>query len=269
MRKLGRGLAATALGIPLTIAPVAVPAAQTVHLVDASGLPGLPGLLDGSGLGIGPILGGNGQPNATPATDAQSVGVVLIALTAVSSGTFLVAVVSPFASAAVTGLVTSSVAVLVTWVTLGAKTFRFHEEAEAHRDIGSRLWDVRESYVSLIADLMSGEVTDASARARRDELQAATREVHSSAPRTTQKAYDRAKKGLKDNGIVVPMATTNLFSDPVFKDGAFTSNNAKIRAYAIQKTMRKASGPIRAASGVPRMSTMVSARPMVPAKIGV
>ena len=34
------------------------------------------------------------------------------------------------------------------------------------------------------------------------------------------------------------MATTNLFSDPVFKDGAFTSNNAQIRAYAIQKTMR-------------------------------
>ncbi len=46
------------------------------------------------------------------------------------------------------------------------------------------------------------------------------------------------KKGLKDNGLVAPMATTNLFSDPVFKDGAFTSNNAKIRAYAIQKTMR-------------------------------
>ena len=46
------------------------------------------------------------------------------------------------------------------------------------------------------------------------------------------------KKGLKDNGLVVPMATTNLFSDAVFKDGAFTSNNAKIRAYAIQKTMR-------------------------------
>jgi len=46
------------------------------------------------------------------------------------------------------------------------------------------------------------------------------------------------KRALKDNGLVVPMATTNLFSDPVFKDGAFTSNNAAIRAYAIQKTMR-------------------------------
>ncbi len=46
------------------------------------------------------------------------------------------------------------------------------------------------------------------------------------------------KKALKNNGLVVPMATTNLFGDPVFKDGAFTSNNAKVRAYAIQKTMR-------------------------------
>lgn len=46
------------------------------------------------------------------------------------------------------------------------------------------------------------------------------------------------KKAMKDNGLVCPMATTNLFGDAVFKDGAFTSNNAKIRAYAIQKTMR-------------------------------
>src|SRR4051812_13436379 len=46
------------------------------------------------------------------------------------------------------------------------------------------------------------------------------------------------KKALRDNGLVVPMATTNLFSDAAFKDGAFTSNNARIRAYAIQKTMR-------------------------------
>ncbi len=46
------------------------------------------------------------------------------------------------------------------------------------------------------------------------------------------------KRALKDNGLVVSMATVNLFADPVFRDGAFTSNNAKIRAYAIQKTMR-------------------------------
>jgi xylose isomerase len=45
------------------------------------------------------------------------------------------------------------------------------------------------------------------------------------------------RKALDDTGLVVPMATTNLFFDPVFKDGAFTSNDPKVRAYAIQKTL--------------------------------
>src|ERR671924_1925667 len=45
------------------------------------------------------------------------------------------------------------------------------------------------------------------------------------------------KQALSDTGMRVPMATTNLFSDPVFKDGAFTSNDARVRAYALQKTM--------------------------------
>src|SRR3989442_1630728 len=40
------------------------------------------------------------------------------------------------------------------------------------------------------------------------------------------------------HGIVVPMATVNLFFDPVFRDGAFTANDAHVRAYALQKTMR-------------------------------
>jgi len=45
------------------------------------------------------------------------------------------------------------------------------------------------------------------------------------------------RKALKDTGLVVPMATTNLFHHPAFKDGAFTSNDPKVRAYAIQKTL--------------------------------
>jgi xylose isomerase len=45
------------------------------------------------------------------------------------------------------------------------------------------------------------------------------------------------KRVLADNGMCVPMATTNLFGDPVFRDGAFTSNDAKVRRYALQKTM--------------------------------
>jgi xylose isomerase len=46
------------------------------------------------------------------------------------------------------------------------------------------------------------------------------------------------RKALADSALRVPMATTNLFGDPIFRDGAFTSNDAKVRRYALQKTMR-------------------------------
>ncbi|MGI9180904.1 MAG: xylose isomerase [Longimicrobiaceae bacterium] len=46
------------------------------------------------------------------------------------------------------------------------------------------------------------------------------------------------RAALEETGMKVPMATTNLFSDPAFRDGAFTSNDPRVRAYALQKTMR-------------------------------
>ena len=45
------------------------------------------------------------------------------------------------------------------------------------------------------------------------------------------------KRALAETGLVVPMATTNLFSDPAFRDGAFTNHDPRVRAYALQKTM--------------------------------
>jgi xylose isomerase len=46
------------------------------------------------------------------------------------------------------------------------------------------------------------------------------------------------RKTLDETGLVVAMATTNLFAHPVFKDGAFTSNDRAVRRFAIAKTMR-------------------------------
>ncbi|MBS1793196.1 MAG: xylose isomerase [Acidobacteria bacterium] len=46
------------------------------------------------------------------------------------------------------------------------------------------------------------------------------------------------KEACADHDIKVPMATVNLFYEPVFRDGAFTANDARVRAYAVQKTMR-------------------------------
>jgi xylose isomerase len=48
----------------------------------------------------------------------------------------------------------------------------------------------------------------------------------------------RFRHTLDETGTVVSMVTTNLFGHPVFKDGAFTSNDRAVRRYAIAKTMR-------------------------------
>ena len=56
-------------------------------------------------------------------------------------------------------------------------------------------------------------------------------------PSEREQILKEFKKALADTGLCVPMATTNLFYDPIFKDGAFTSNDPKVRAYALQKTM--------------------------------
>lgn len=48
----------------------------------------------------------------------------------------------------------------------------------------------------------------------------------------------RFRQALEATGLAVPMATTNLFTHPVFKDGAFTANDRDVRRYALRKTMR-------------------------------
>src|SRR6266446_41196 len=57
-------------------------------------------------------------------------------------------------------------------------------------------------------------------------------------PEERKRIVSEFKQALDDHGMKVPMATTNLFYDPVFKDGAFTSNDPGVRLYSLQKTMR-------------------------------
>lgn len=49
---------------------------------------------------------------------------------------------------------------------------------------------------------------------------------------------DRFKGALAETGITVEMVTTNTFSHPIFKDGAFTSNDRRVRRYALRKILR-------------------------------
>ena len=48
----------------------------------------------------------------------------------------------------------------------------------------------------------------------------------------------RVREALAATGLGVPMLTTNLFSHPVFRDGAFTSNDRDVRRFALRKALR-------------------------------
>ncbi|GAB3285150.1 xylose isomerase [Kineosporia babensis] len=53
-----------------------------------------------------------------------------------------------------------------------------------------------------------------------------------------EKILERFKGALAETGITVEMLTTNTFSHPIFKDGAFTSNDRRVRRYGLRKVIR-------------------------------
>lgn len=120
-----------------------------------------------------------------------------IALTAISSTTFVVSLVGLANGQQWAPLVTSFIALAVTAMNLGNQDFRPGEEMQQHRDTAAKVWDVRESYLSLIVDLQSG------ACSVREESRDATScgryfAILGDAPRTTPKAYEAAQDGLKN-----------------------------------------------------------------------
>src|SRR5262245_8597184 len=52
-------------------------------------------------------------------------------------------------------------------------------------------------------------------------------------PADRDKIVGDFKKALKETGLVVPMATTNLFTHAAFNEGALTDNAPTVRAYAL------------------------------------
>ncbi len=71
------------------------------------------------------------------------------------------------------------------------------QQAEQHKKTATELWNIRESYLSILTDLQAVEVDIDLVRKKRDELQNELTGIYSSAPRTTPKAYKHASQGLK------------------------------------------------------------------------
>jgi len=60
---------------------------------------------------------------------------------------------------------------------------------------------------------------------------------HGSTPSERETILKRFRTALDETGMRVPMATTNLFSLPIFKEGAFTANDPQVRRFAVRKTL--------------------------------
>lgn len=71
--------------------------------------------------------------------------------------------------------------------------------AQRHRDTAADIWPIRESYLSLLADIVGGQAIPASSLERRDELQASLAAIYKGAPHTDCTAYGEAQAALQQN----------------------------------------------------------------------
>lgn len=98
---------------------------------------------------------------------------------------------------------TTALAAITSTILLGINAYTKQTDlgaiSQKHSQSASRLWDVRESYISLLADLRAKSIAIDKAREVRDRLQKTLLEIYQSAPRTTSKAYSLAQGALKNN----------------------------------------------------------------------
>lgn len=127
----------------------------------------------------------------------QWIKIAQIILSAITTGGLLTALLGKpevsYAATVVSALVSTILLVLTAYM----KDVDPGQQAEKHKKTASELWDIRESYLSMLSDLHDGNLDIAATREKRDELQTRLASIYASAPRTNAKAYGIASDGLK------------------------------------------------------------------------
>ncbi|EJS63084.1 hypothetical protein ICU_04690 [Bacillus cereus BAG2X1-1] len=115
-----------------------------------------------------------------------------IALSALTTGSFLVTILL---NEALAGFVGAVISVSLLILNAYTKDFQLVETAQAHQKAADALWRIREEYVSLLTDFDLLEASEIIKR--RDDLQNRTAEIYDESPRTDAKSYEAAQKALK------------------------------------------------------------------------
>ncbi len=118
---------------------------------------------------------------------------------ALSSLTASGAVGALFSDSYAVKLITAAVSLATVALTAYMKGFDPGAAAQKHRDAAADIWPVREDYLSLLTDIVSGDAKPDALRKRRDELQAALAAIYRGAPHTTAGAYADAQVALQEN----------------------------------------------------------------------
>ncbi|EOW2079086.1 SLATT domain-containing protein [Vibrio mimicus] len=105
-----------------------------------------------------------------------------------------------FGDIAIVGYASALVSLLLTIINAYVKKYDLGGLSQKHSDAASSLWNIRESYFSLITDMHSGVVSDDVARQVRDSLQEKLNKLYKGSPSTNVgDAYQKASKALKNN----------------------------------------------------------------------
>ena len=122
-----------------------------------------------------------------------------IILSVLVSGTFFITLIEFFGYKKWFSLSGAVLSALLAAINLCFKNFNYGTEAQKHKEIAVQLWNVRETYISLITDLTAKSINLDTAINRRDKLQIELADIYKNAPRTSPKAYVAAQKALKFN----------------------------------------------------------------------
>lgn len=127
------------------------------------------------------------------------VKVVQLLLSALTTGGLLTAILGDPKVSQVATVVSAIVSTILLVLNAYMKDVDPGQQAEKHKKTASELWDVRESYLSMLSDLHDGHLDIGNVRSRRDELQTRLVSIYAAAPRTSAKAYGIASAGLKQH----------------------------------------------------------------------
>ncbi len=104
--------------------------------------------------------------------------------------------ISVFGDSVEVGIAAALISFALTVLNTYVKQYNLGETAQKHSDAAISIWSIRESYLSLLTDINSGEISQVDARKLRDSLQTKLEDIYRGSPRTNDKAYKETSKAL-------------------------------------------------------------------------